>query len=1040
MMLPSALVDSIRSGRAVLFLGAGASLGAVNAAGKSAPVGDQLRDLINDKFLDGQHSKDSLSWVAQLAIVQEDLFTVQDFVADHVRGLIPATFHKLIPTFRWRGMVTTNYDTLIEDSYRSVVNPAQHVVPFLSNSDRVDPHINTPGNVGLIKLHGCITRTHDLSAPLILSADSYIYFQAARQRLYNLFYEWASENTIVFVGHGGQDPDLRVTLQAVTREVASRPANYIVRPYSPIAETHLWERQGFHTLIGTFADFLSALDSAIPTSVRMLSTILTAEHPIEKRFIRNEKAGSDLVAFLEADVSYIHDDIKIEQGTPKRFYRGFDLAWYPIKNNLDVRRSIVDPILDKVILASEASRPNRTDLYLLSAEAGAGKTIVLRRVAWDAALDAGVLVLYVRPSGTVRIAPLLELHRMTNERIFLFVDNAADQVDELEYLIREARANKLPLTVLMSERTNEWNFGCIDLDRYVTETFELHYLSRTEIEKLIDLLVANDAVGDNLKNRTRPDQIKQFEERAGRQLLVALHEATLGRPFEEILVNEYRSIQPPEAQALYRTICMLNRLDLPVRAGLIARVHNISFETFQRKFLKPLEHVVIASEDDALGDMTYRARHHEIAQIVINRILVRTVDRYDEYVRVVSHLNRTFSSDNKAFRAMIRAKTLHDWFPRYEDVKAILQAAENSNGRDAFLCQQMANYERIRPNGNLLLAQSLLEEAQKIDPRDMSITHSMAELARANAEQSSSILERRRYRAQAISLLSPLTTSREDNSQFARGTLLKLAIDELSDILNADESSDRAIDLAIRTAEQRLEKATEGDTDEQFVRLQEERLAKLLDDHKRAFSALKRASDSNPRDPYVASRLARVYQRRNEYEAAIKCIETALLAHPSDRLLHYTYARLLWDGPVRDAATAAYHFRKSFMDGDNNIEAQFWFARATFESNDPRERAEGVRIFERLRNVPMQHDERTRIRDVSTKDGRRSTYFGRITRCEARFAFAEMDGAADRVFIHADTADEEIFKTLRIGDRIQFSLGFSFAGLQARDTVKVGVG
>ena len=1036
MMLPAPLVDSVRSGRAVLFLGSGASIGAVNGAGVAPPTGDELRDMTSQQFLAGQHSKDSLAWVAQLAIVQADLFTVQDFIADKVRGLIPAYFHRLLPTFRWRGIVTTNYDTLIEDTYRSVATALQQVVPFIANNDRVDPQINTSGNVGLIKIHGCITRTHDDSIPLILSADSYLNFRQSRQRLYGLFYEWASENNVIFVGHGGQDPDLRATLQAITREVPSRPSSYIVRPSSSAAEIALWQREGFHTLSGTLADFLEALESAIPPPLRPLAAMLTAKHPIERRFVKNESLGTDLRAFLETDALYVHDAIPIDQGTPQRFYRGFDLSWYPIRSNLDVRRSVVDPLIDRAILTSDEDRPNFSDLYLLAAEAGAGKTIVMRRVAWAAASDAGVLVLYVRPSGTMRIAPLIELHRLTNERIFLFLDNASDQADDIDHLMRAARAKKLPLTLIASARTNEWNVRCSHVERFVTETFELHYLSRSEIEKLLDLLVANDAVGENLKTRSRPEQIRQFEERAGRQLLVALHEATLGRPFEEILVDEYRNIQPPEAQALYRTICMLNRLDLPVRAGLIARVHNISFESFQTRFLHPLEHVVIAKQDESQGDMTYRARHHEIAQIVIHRVLIRAVDRYDEYVRVVRHLNRTFSSDNRAFRSMIKAKTLNEWFPNYDDVQAIFQAAEASNGRDAFLCQQMANYERIRPSGNLLLAQTLLEEARRLDPRDTTIIHTMAELARTSAEQSPNLLERRRFRTQAVSILSPLLTSRDD-SQYARGTLLKLAIDELSDILDAEESSDRAIDLAIRTAEDRLGRATEGQADEHFVRLQEERLAKLLDDHARAFGALKRANASNPRDPFVASRLAQVYKRRDDPTSAVQCVETALSAHPNDRHLHYAYGRLLWDGKPRDCAMAAYHFRKCFMDGDDHIDAQFWYARAAFESNESADKSTSLRIFERLRHVPMQYEEKIRIRDVSTKDGMKVAHFGRVTRSESRYAFADMDGAGDRVFIHSDMTEKPIFDSLRPGDRVRFYLGFSFSGLQALETTKI---
>ena len=85
-----------------------------------------------------------------------------------------------------------------------------------------------------------------------------------------------------------------------------------------------------------------------------------------------------------------------------------------------------------------------------------------------------------------------------------------------------------------------------------------------------------------------PDQrIEEFLEVSDRQLLVALHEATQGEPLEVIVEREYRDVLPRAAQALYLTVCVLNRLRVPVRAGLISRVHDIPFERFRDKLLGP---------------------------------------------------------------------------------------------------------------------------------------------------------------------------------------------------------------------------------------------------------------------------------------------------------------------------------------------------------------------------------------------------------------------------------------------------------------------
>jgi hypothetical protein len=94
----------------VLFLGAGASIGARKPSGQSAPDGTRLRDQLCERFLGGRYKNESLAWVAELAISETDLSTVQDFIADLFRDLEPADFHLLVPTFKWQGLVTTNYD------------------------------------------------------------------------------------------------------------------------------------------------------------------------------------------------------------------------------------------------------------------------------------------------------------------------------------------------------------------------------------------------------------------------------------------------------------------------------------------------------------------------------------------------------------------------------------------------------------------------------------------------------------------------------------------------------------------------------------------------------------------------------------------------------------------------------------------------------------------------------------------------------------------------------------------------------------------
>jgi hypothetical protein len=85
MDIPSYLEEQIKDGRAVLILGAGTSLGAVDGAGNRGPKTDELRDLLSDKFLGGKLKNRSLSQVAEYAISESNILEVQEFVRQRFR-------------------------------------------------------------------------------------------------------------------------------------------------------------------------------------------------------------------------------------------------------------------------------------------------------------------------------------------------------------------------------------------------------------------------------------------------------------------------------------------------------------------------------------------------------------------------------------------------------------------------------------------------------------------------------------------------------------------------------------------------------------------------------------------------------------------------------------------------------------------------------------------------------------------------------------------------------------------------------------------
>lgn len=66
--IPTLLSEAVKTKRAVLFLGAGASKEAKNAAGQTPPDANQLRDILAEKFFRREMKNRDVMAVAEMAI------------------------------------------------------------------------------------------------------------------------------------------------------------------------------------------------------------------------------------------------------------------------------------------------------------------------------------------------------------------------------------------------------------------------------------------------------------------------------------------------------------------------------------------------------------------------------------------------------------------------------------------------------------------------------------------------------------------------------------------------------------------------------------------------------------------------------------------------------------------------------------------------------------------------------------------------------------------------------------------------------------
>jgi hypothetical protein len=296
-----------------------------------------------------------------------------------------------------------------------------------------------------------------------------------------------------------------------------------------------------------------------------------------------------------------------------------------------------------------------------------------------------------------------------------------------------------------------------------------------------------------LNELTKEQRVQAFLQRAQRQLLVALHEATQGRRFEEIIVDEYNRVEPLEARQLYLDVCTLNRLGVGVRAGLVSRVSGIRFTDFHDRLLKPLDRVVSAYRDRYAADMMYTARHPHIAEIVFSNVLLDAEDRYGQMLNILQAMNLSYSSDAEAFRQLSRERTILETFHQSRELgRAFYSLAEKIAPDNPHLLQQKAIFEMSGSDEDLSAAEDALDRAVELAGHDRSIRHSSAMLARQQAQRATDPLLREKYRRTARERLGAVTRS-DARRPHGFHTAALLYFDELKDALAGGLSDSRLI-------------------------------------------------------------------------------------------------------------------------------------------------------------------------------------------------------------------------------------------------------
>jgi hypothetical protein len=528
-----------------------------------------------------------------------------------------------------------------------------------------------------------------------------------------------------------------------------RPKSYLInRTIGAMRMANLRERN----IIGiecTAEEFFSSLKQEVRLDSLSLNSVRQAAYP--HIIIQNNKPLLD--ATVSRHFEFVRSDALpfTRKPSAESFFMGAEPDWFDIHEQRDGFRTIVQELLDNL--------PVYRDSFLtlvLHGPAGSGKTTALMRCA-ERLSAVGGQVYFAKGIERLDLSGLIEQAKKAErekQRVFIFIDVFGRHMAAID-AAREGLRNSKNVTLVLADRTNKFAQISHAIADFAPIDIRMPDLNTTDVAGIIAKLKQFGCLG-KLREKTPDQQVSAFMERADKQLLVALREATSGEGFDIILRNEFSELPAP-AQLAYTICCIAVAHGAPgvYLRHLMPCLGRTQFK--QGVIIKDLLRGVIVPT--AYNDAMVKPRHRLIATWVANEIAPTgiKVDAVGKFLKqiapdIVPNEIRRRSPAYIAYRGMINSEAMKETFSNDPEIILGLYGDLKEYYDRDFLFWLQFGMAQINA-GDLGIAENYLDQSLAIYPTSHQTKHHMGCLYLMQALRSTNAVAAKERADRGIALL-----------------------------------------------------------------------------------------------------------------------------------------------------------------------------------------------------------------------------------------------------------------------------------------------
>ena len=581
------------------------------------------------------------------------------FVVDRLMTLTPNEGHSIFVTIPWKQVITTNYDTLIEEASTIAIRDGKTHFNLKTIKNKIQLEQQSTNNeIVYIKLNGCKT---DLSLyPLVFSTEDFAKQNSYYKKVLSPFKQFSNEITYISFGYSFTDSFAEKLLEKlIDNDYRQKRLVYCVDPHVNEDKLNYFESQNISIVKMSFEDFFVNYNKWFANNNKnYLQNLQRFTNPDNSKI----KIDASSRLYLDNSIVQLKDDNRTSAKVKKiDFYIGEEPTYQVILDEFDVVKQLELNNLLALITKSyeDHTKTSVPKLILINGDFGSGKTtFTLRAIKEYLKGSSNAIAFEIIKSIGSKQAYITQLIKESSATHFIFycdnieTDSVFKSFNDLRIDLAAAQYSDIKIIFISSIRQNilarfksNQNISIINCEEFHFNSF----YTEKEIGELVDNL--KDVELLNYRDQVeRSEIIRRIKSRYAGDSFITLYQLIQNGHHYKLLEKAYEELTD-EIKIAFKLTALVHRFGIYCPVSIIKNaIKTMGWEEFTYRVVKgDGKNILTQVSDPTMSsnpDLFFKTKHPIIADALIKSIL-KNAEKNSLYKNIFSSL--TYSEFNSRF-------------------------------------------------------------------------------------------------------------------------------------------------------------------------------------------------------------------------------------------------------------------------------------------------------------------------------------------------------------------------------------------------------